>query len=81
MVPLLLGRSFLATGRTLIDVQEGKIILRLQDEEITFRVYDAMKHPLSKEDCKSITSSCSIDACVLENFQSEQVSNWEQDPG
>ncbi|KAL5564485.1 hypothetical protein UlMin_027649 [Ulmus minor] len=37
-MPLILGRPFLATGRTLIDVQQGKLILRehislLQEEE------------------------------------------------
>lgn len=31
-IPLILGRPFLATGRTLIDVQQGKHILRVQDE-------------------------------------------------
>ncbi|KAL5569891.1 hypothetical protein UlMin_026466 [Ulmus minor] len=31
-VPLILGRPFLATGRTLIDVHQGKLILRVQDE-------------------------------------------------
>ena len=75
MVPLLLGRPFLATGRTLIDVQEGKIILRLQDEEVTFQVYDAIKHPLTKEDCKSITTFCSIDACVVDSVCNEQVTD------
>src|SRR5262249_53584443 len=33
-VPLILGRPFLATGRALIDVKQGKLILRVQDEEI-----------------------------------------------
>ncbi|MCI25687.1 hypothetical protein A2U01_0046878 [Trifolium medium] len=31
-VPLLLGRPFLATGRTLIDVEMGEIMLRLDDD-------------------------------------------------
>ncbi|KAL5572381.1 hypothetical protein UlMin_021978 [Ulmus minor] len=35
-VPLILGRPFLATGRTLIDVHQGKLILRVQDEQVTF---------------------------------------------
>jgi len=40
-VPLILGRPFLATGRTLIDVEEGELILRVQDEQVTFRVFKA----------------------------------------
>ncbi|XP_038693773.1 uncharacterized protein LOC119991499 [Tripterygium wilfordii] len=31
-IPLILGRPFLATGRTLINVQQGKLILRVLDE-------------------------------------------------
>ncbi|GJV67145.1 reverse transcriptase domain-containing protein [Tanacetum coccineum] len=35
-VPLILGRSFLKTGRTLIDVYEGEITLRVDNEAVTF---------------------------------------------
>ncbi|GJT39325.1 reverse transcriptase domain-containing protein [Tanacetum coccineum] len=35
-VPLILGRSFLRTGRALIDVYREEIILRVNDEAITF---------------------------------------------
>ena len=42
-VPLILGRHFLATGRTLMDVQQGKLILRVQEEQFTFNVFEAMK--------------------------------------
>ncbi|XP_031252930.1 uncharacterized protein LOC116110861 [Pistacia vera] len=45
-IPLILGRPFLATRRALIDVQEGKLILRVQDETVTFNVFEAMKFPL-----------------------------------
>ena len=38
-VPLILGRPFLATGNTLIDVQLEKLTLREQNEEVTFNVF------------------------------------------
>ncbi|GKC24399.1 reverse transcriptase domain-containing protein [Tanacetum coccineum] len=41
-VPLILGRSFLRTGRALIDVYEGELILRDGDERLIFHVD---KHP------------------------------------
>ena len=44
-VPIILGRPFLATGRTLIDVQDGKLTFRLNDEEVTFDIYKTLKHP------------------------------------
>nr|GFB89142.1 reverse transcriptase domain-containing protein [Tanacetum cinerariifolium] len=37
-VPLILGRSFLNTGRALIDVFEGELTLRVGKEAITFNL-------------------------------------------
>ncbi|GJW05176.1 reverse transcriptase domain-containing protein [Tanacetum coccineum] len=37
-VPLILGRSFLKTGRALIDVYEGELTLRVGKEAITFNL-------------------------------------------
>ncbi|GAU44803.1 hypothetical protein TSUD_291960 [Trifolium subterraneum] len=42
-VPLLLGRPFLATGRTLIDVEKGELMFRLDDEQVCFQVFEATK--------------------------------------
>ncbi|GJU96122.1 reverse transcriptase domain-containing protein [Tanacetum coccineum] len=43
-VPLILGRSFLKTGRTLIDVYEGEITLRVDNEAVTFNLDETMKY-------------------------------------
>ncbi|XP_016496839.1 uncharacterized protein LOC107815733 [Nicotiana tabacum] len=45
-VPIILGRPFLATGGAIIDVREGKLKMRVDDEEITFNVYMALKLPM-----------------------------------
>ncbi|XP_075483659.1 uncharacterized protein LOC142523814 [Primulina tabacum] len=50
-MPLILGRPFLATGKAVIEVQEGKLRLRVGKEEITFNVFNALKHPLHTNDC------------------------------
>ena len=44
-VSLILGRPFLATGNTLIDVQQEKLTLHMQDEEVTFNVFKPKKYP------------------------------------
>ncbi|GJW23935.1 reverse transcriptase domain-containing protein [Tanacetum coccineum] len=44
-VPLILGRSFLRTGRALIDVYEGELILRDGDEQLIFHVDSTSKRP------------------------------------
>jgi hypothetical protein len=43
-IPLLLGRPFLATGRALIDVELGELMLRFQDEQVIFNVFECMRH-------------------------------------
>ena len=44
-VPIILGRPFLATEKAQINVQEGELKLRVQGDEITFHVFQPMKHP------------------------------------
>ena len=43
-IPIILGRPFLATGKAQINVQEGELKLRVQGDEITFHVFQPMKH-------------------------------------
>ncbi|XP_052198389.1 uncharacterized protein LOC127805674 [Diospyros lotus] len=50
-IPIILGRPFLATGRTLIDVQKRELTMRVQDQEVTFNVFKAMKFPNGADDC------------------------------
>ncbi|XP_031281923.1 uncharacterized protein LOC116140429 [Pistacia vera] len=54
-VPLILGRPFLATGKTLIDVHKGKLILRVEDEQVEFNVFDTMKCPPKLDTCFEIS--------------------------
>ncbi|PIN05661.1 DNA-directed DNA polymerase [Handroanthus impetiginosus] len=53
-VPIILGRPFLATGRTLIDVQKGELTMRVQDQQITFNVFKAMKFPNESDECFAV---------------------------
>nr|GEX30395.1 reverse transcriptase domain-containing protein [Tanacetum cinerariifolium] len=49
-VPLILGRSFLRTGRTLIDVYGEEITLRVNDESITFNLNQTMRYSSTYDD-------------------------------
>ncbi|XP_076904073.1 uncharacterized protein LOC143559359 [Bidens hawaiensis] len=49
-VALNLGRPFLATAQALIDIREGKLILKFGDDNITFDVRQSLKHPKSTND-------------------------------
>jgi len=39
-LPLILGRPFMKMSKVIIDVDEGKLKVRVQDEEINFNVFD-----------------------------------------
>ncbi|XP_070005356.1 uncharacterized protein [Nicotiana sylvestris] len=54
-VPIILGRPFLATGGAIIDVRVGKLKMRVDDEEVTFNVYKALKLPKHYEGLCMIT--------------------------
>nr|GEY54593.1 reverse transcriptase domain-containing protein [Tanacetum cinerariifolium] len=49
-VPLILGRSFLRTGRALIDVYGEKIPLRVNDEAVTFNLNQTMRYSSTYND-------------------------------
>ncbi|PIN15036.1 DNA-directed DNA polymerase [Handroanthus impetiginosus] len=53
-IPIILGRPFLATDRTLIDVQKGELTIRVQNQQITFNVFKAMKFPNESDECFSV---------------------------
>ncbi|GJW01452.1 reverse transcriptase domain-containing protein [Tanacetum coccineum] len=59
-VPLILGRSFLRTSRALIDVYEGKLVLKDGNKQITFHVNDTLKHPQKHENesIKMVNDAC-----------------------
>nr|GEZ63009.1 retrovirus-related Pol polyprotein from transposon 17.6 [Tanacetum cinerariifolium] len=49
-VPLILGRSFLRTGRALIDVYGEEITLRINEESITFHLNQTMRYSSNYDD-------------------------------
>ncbi|KAI3445417.1 hypothetical protein Pfo_002082 [Paulownia fortunei] len=72
-IPIILGRPFLATGRTLIDMQKGQLILKVQEKQVTFNIFKAMKYPNEKDFCLRVDGT---EECVKEFFQS----NYPGDP-
>nr|GEY94274.1 reverse transcriptase domain-containing protein [Tanacetum cinerariifolium] len=48
--PLILGRSFLRTGRALIDVYGEEITLRVNDESVTFNLNQTTRYSLTYDD-------------------------------
>ena len=86
-VPIILGRPFLATGKTLIDVQKGELTMRVNDQQVAFNVLKGMKSHGEVEDCnffsvvnftvtKRIENCCSkkeIRAATFEELKEEDT--------
>ncbi|XP_070056896.1 uncharacterized protein [Nicotiana tomentosiformis] len=53
-VPFILERPFLATGRAIIDVCEGKMTMRVSDRVEVFNVYKALRLPVHYEELSMI---------------------------
>ena len=50
-IPIILSRPFLVTGRAMIDVQRGELKLRVQDDEVKFNVFEAVRHLVESDTC------------------------------
>ncbi|XP_019261122.1 PREDICTED: uncharacterized protein LOC109239071 [Nicotiana attenuata] len=44
-VPLILGRPFLCTGRAILDIYKGQLMLRVGNEKVVFQIKRIMKYP------------------------------------
>ncbi|XP_047150315.1 uncharacterized protein LOC124822364 [Vigna umbellata] len=72
-VPLILGRPFMKTVRVLIDVENGKLKVRVQDEEVNFDVFKAVSHPKDDKECFPLDSLDEI-CMIQENNASNDLS-------
>ncbi|CAN6588637.1 unnamed protein product [Malus baccata var. baccata] len=52
--PIILGRPFMATARTLIDVEAGTLTLRVQNQSVVFSLFEATKRPGDVHDCMRV---------------------------
>ena len=50
-VPLILRRPFMKTAKVIIDVDKGKLKVCVENEEVSFNVFEAMKHPKDTKRC------------------------------
>jgi len=50
-VPLILGRPLMKMAKVIIDVDDGKLKVKVQDDEVNFNVFEAMQHPKDKKQC------------------------------
>ncbi|XP_038973113.1 uncharacterized protein LOC120105094 [Phoenix dactylifera] len=44
-IPIILGRPFLATAGAIIDIKNGRLTLKVGEEEVEFNLFEATKYP------------------------------------
>ncbi|GJT93326.1 reverse transcriptase domain-containing protein [Tanacetum coccineum] len=71
-VPLILGRSFLKTGRALIDVYEGELTLRVGKEAVTFNLDQTSRYSSNYDD-NSVNRIDVIEMACEDDFLLEEV--------
>jgi len=49
-VPLVLGRPFMKTVKIIIDMNNEKLKVKVQDDEVNFNVFEAPKDPTKKNE-------------------------------
>ncbi|XP_027155287.1 uncharacterized protein LOC113755768 [Coffea eugenioides] len=64
--PILLGRPFLSTARTKIDVNEGTLSMEFDGEIVNFNIFDAMKYP---DEANSNFTLSIIEPLVQDTFE------------
>ncbi|XP_019172468.1 PREDICTED: uncharacterized protein LOC109167852, partial [Ipomoea nil] len=64
--PILLGRPFLKTAKTKIDIHSGTLTMEFDGNVVTFNIYDAMKYPGGDNSAYSVDI---IDSLVEEVFE------------
>nr|GFA06607.1 reverse transcriptase domain-containing protein [Tanacetum cinerariifolium] len=78
-VPLILGRSFLKTGRALIDVFEGELTLHISKEAITFSLDQTSRYSTNYNDMTAkqidvIDMACEVYSQEVLDFSNVSVS-------
>ncbi|XP_068323218.1 uncharacterized protein, partial [Pyrus communis] len=68
-LPILLRRPFMATAKTIIDVQNGLLTMTVLGETVQFKVFESLSHPSSSLDCYAIDV---LDSLVFSKFLQAQ---------
>ncbi|XP_070005624.1 uncharacterized protein [Nicotiana sylvestris] len=69
--PIILGRQFLATGRAIIDVHQGQLILRVDEERVIFYMQKILR--FSGNEASSSCFSIDMISDLADEFKDDQL--------
>ncbi|XP_047175601.1 uncharacterized protein LOC124843026 [Vigna umbellata] len=70
-VSLILRRPFMKIARVLIELENDKLKVRVQDEEVNFNVFEAMSHP--KDDKESFHLDTLDEICMIKEKKASDI--------
>ncbi|RDX97146.1 hypothetical protein CR513_20113, partial [Mucuna pruriens] len=77
---LILGRAFLMTARTKIDVHAGTLSMEFGDTLVQFNIFEAMKHPTKDHLlCGVDLIDELVEECLQQDSSSESILNFAKD--
>ena len=50
-IPLILGRPFTLTAKCMVDIGNKNLELSVDDQKVTFNIFEAIKHPSNNKPC------------------------------
>ena len=50
-IPLILGRPFMLTSKCMVDMGNGNLEMSVDDQKVTFNLFDVIKHPSDHKAC------------------------------
>ncbi|CAN6586188.1 unnamed protein product [Malus baccata var. baccata] len=72
-LPILLGRPFMKTARTKIDVYSGTLSMEFDGEVVNFNLFDSIKYPCEDHSCFSIDIIDSLAQGYLEDLNDDTL--------
>ena len=69
-MPIILRRQFLATGRTLVDMEKGPMEFKLNNEEATFKIFRSMRQ---SGELQSVSAISHKEKMKKENEQKSEI--------
>ncbi|XP_045810925.1 uncharacterized protein LOC123905364 [Trifolium pratense] len=80
--PIILGRPFMRTARTKVDVYDGTMSMEFGDIVAKFNIFDDMKHPVEEHsvfymDLVTNTNLCSVCAKIESDLQDNNIHTGE----
>ena len=72
-IPLILGRPFMLMAKCVVDMGNGNLEMSVDDQKVTFNLFDAIKHPNDHKACFTMEAVEHEVAMVVQGMASQSL--------